>query len=256
MEQKIFGVIYKITNVINGKVYIGQTICFERRWKEHITDSRRKNPKSVIGKAIKKYGGGNFNTKIVYNAHDQDELNDMEIHVIAEHKSTNREVGYNRDKGGVGSSGHVYVCSDKTKAKLSEINKGKTLSKETKQKIGDALKCKQKPPFSDEHKEKLSDAKRGNPLSDEHRAKISAAKKGKKKGPHSNESRQKMSDSSKKCPVIQLSKSGEFITEYVSLCAAECATGVFATNISNVCKGKKKSAGGFLWAYSDTPIIR
>jgi group I intron endonuclease len=54
--------IYKITNKINGKVYIGQSINIERRWKEHISD-KRKN--SLIHLAIEKYGEKNFNFEII-----------------------------------------------------------------------------------------------------------------------------------------------------------------------------------------------
>ena len=48
--------IYKIENLINHKVYIGQSIHIERRWKEHCANSTS----SVISKAIKKYGKENF----------------------------------------------------------------------------------------------------------------------------------------------------------------------------------------------------
>ena len=49
--------IYKITNKLNGKFYIGQSNDIERRFDEH---KRQKNPKILVDKAISKYGKENF----------------------------------------------------------------------------------------------------------------------------------------------------------------------------------------------------
>ena len=53
--------IYKITNKINGKNYIGQSVHIERRWQEHCLPSAR----SAIAKAIQKYGKNNFSFEIL-----------------------------------------------------------------------------------------------------------------------------------------------------------------------------------------------
>lgn len=59
--------IYKITNKINGKMYIGKTIfTVEQRWKEHQKDSRRRDfEKRPLYSAIKKYGIENFSIEEV-----------------------------------------------------------------------------------------------------------------------------------------------------------------------------------------------
>ncbi len=69
--------IYKIENLINHKVYIGQSVHIERRWKEHCQYST----KSVISDAIKKYGKENFSFQILEEC-SLDELNDKEIYYI------------------------------------------------------------------------------------------------------------------------------------------------------------------------------
>lgn len=53
--------IYKITNLVNGKIYVGQSVHIERRWMEHCLPSAH----SLIGKAIQKYGKENFSFQIV-----------------------------------------------------------------------------------------------------------------------------------------------------------------------------------------------
>ncbi|MGW6611834.1 NUMOD1 domain-containing DNA-binding protein, partial [Peribacillus butanolivorans] len=52
-------------------------------------------------------------------------------------------------------------------------------------------------------------------------------------------------------PVIQLSLDGDFIKEWESATEVQRELGIHQTNISYVCKGKKKSAGGFLWIYKE-----
>ena len=69
--------IYKITNKINGKVYIGQSIHIERRWKEHC----RQSTNSVISDAIKQYGKENFIFEVIEEC-NQEELNEKEEYYI------------------------------------------------------------------------------------------------------------------------------------------------------------------------------
>ena len=53
--------IYKITNLVNGKAYVGQSVHIERRWMEHCLPSTH----SLIGKAIQKYGKENFSFQVI-----------------------------------------------------------------------------------------------------------------------------------------------------------------------------------------------
>lgn len=69
--------IYKITNLINEKSYIGQSIHIEKRWEEHCRDSSE----SLISQAIKKYGRKNFSFSILEEA-EKEELNDLEKEYI------------------------------------------------------------------------------------------------------------------------------------------------------------------------------
>ena len=75
--------IYKIENLITGKVYIGQSIHIERRWSEHC----QKTSSSLIGKSIQQYGKENFSFQILEEVQDISQLNDIETKYIKKYNS-------------------------------------------------------------------------------------------------------------------------------------------------------------------------
>lgn len=81
--------IYQITNKINNKSYIGQSIHIERRWMEHC----RPSANSQIAQAIKKFGKDNFEFKILEECSIQ-ELDEKEIYYIQKYNTINPN-GYN-----------------------------------------------------------------------------------------------------------------------------------------------------------------
>lgn len=113
------GIIYMITNQINGKTYVGQTICdFEKRKKEHRNNgifltrvsngdntadtatTYYKNIRNMlIYKAMAKYGVDNFTFSILEDCDDNQDLNSREIFWINELKSL-QPSGYNLTTGG------------------------------------------------------------------------------------------------------------------------------------------------------------
>ena len=75
--------IYKITNLINKKSYIGQSVHIERRWREHCMPSAD----SLIAKSIKKYGVENFIFEILEEVSDVNQLNEKESYYISLYNS-------------------------------------------------------------------------------------------------------------------------------------------------------------------------
>lgn len=120
--------IYKITNKVNQKIYIGQTNKSpEDRLNEHIINAE--NGKMFhLSKAIRKYGKENFIIETIDYALNKQDINDKEIYWIQELKANNRLYGYNMTAGGEG--GNAYLC--KTEEEMKEI----------KQKISKKLKGK------------------------------------------------------------------------------------------------------------------
>lgn len=92
------GRIYKITNIINGKIYIGQTIYpLSYRFTNHISDAKN-NRGYAIASAIRKYGKENFTIELLEECSEED-LNNLEIKYIEQYNSFTPS-GYNLTYGG------------------------------------------------------------------------------------------------------------------------------------------------------------
>ena len=111
--------IYKITNLINGKVYIGQSINVYRRMKAHLWELDRNGNNMILHKAFKKYGIENFSYELICEC-SAEELNEKEIYFIEKYDSYNN--GYNATKGGGQNLG--YNPTEETRQKLRENNLG------------------------------------------------------------------------------------------------------------------------------------
>lgn len=93
--------IYKITNQINGKVYIGKAGNIERRWYEHRSDAKNPNKTYHLYQAMRKYGLDNFIFEIIEECPpDNDILSEREKYWINYYDSYNN--GYNETLGGEG----------------------------------------------------------------------------------------------------------------------------------------------------------
>jgi group I intron endonuclease len=138
--------IYKITNSINSKVYIGQTWGqIKKRFDYH------KSPQNIscihLRRALDKHGRDNFQIETIAACSDQVTADYLECLYIKEYDSIFS--GYNIRGGG--SRGAV---SEETKNKLSAIHKGKRYSIKTEFKTGQK--------FSEDTKKKMSEAQRGS----------------------------------------------------------------------------------------------
>lgn len=163
--------IYKYTNLINGKIYIGQTKSSLKRRAQKNGDNYRGS--TYFYNAIQKYGWENFQSEIIKDNLSCEEANYWEEYFISYFDSTNPEIGYNLSLGG----------------------NNKTMSEETKKKISEKAVARYTDPtknpmfgkkHSDESIKLMSELKSGknNPmygktLSEESRSKISENNKGK-----------------------------------------------------------------------------
>lgn len=122
-SQKNF-IVYKITNKINGKVYIGQTTeTLEKRWKRHC--GYQLNDGTYFHNAIKKYGADNFSVELLAEANNQLELDEKEFYYIDLYKSNSYNSKFEKGKcGGDTLSKNKNLDEIKQKLSLSKL-KGK-----------------------------------------------------------------------------------------------------------------------------------
>lgn len=172
--------IYRITNLINGKIYIGQTICLSKRWYDHRRTSRASVKRQAISFAIAKYGESNFIFEPICACLSYEEADRVEIDMIATYNSTDRSIGYNIHKGGKGVANHnphrratpgsfkkghppYKGCFVKGQAATTgSFQKGHMHSDETKKKISITLAGRPGRKISDWEKERISKANKGN----------------------------------------------------------------------------------------------
>ena len=208
--------IYRITNLVNGKTYIGQHKYLD----ESNPMGKYKGSGLNLCRAYKKYGIENFTTEIIYQRiRDKDTVNAMEIWAIAKYKPE-----YNIAKGGQG--GDLYHCKSVVEQELYSLH------------ISNATRGKKR---SEEHKRKLSEAHKGKKRSEETRRKISEASKGSNNGfygkHHSEEARRKISEARKckhlseecKRKMSEAMKGKHWYTDgHNNICAYSCPEGYYA----------------------------
>lgn len=169
--QQRKGTIYKITNLINGKVYVGQTVqklC--RRFNQHIHGITK-----GVDQAIQKYGAENFKIESLEEC-PCEMLNECEMFWIKELDCIAPN-GYNLTSGGDSD----FRRSEETLERMRIANEGKTLSEETRAKISAANQGEKNHFYGKHHTEeskaKISAVHKGKIISPETRTKMSEAHK-------------------------------------------------------------------------------
>lgn len=110
--------IYKIINIQNNKVYIGQTIRpIEQRFNRHLSDALNNVLDTHLARAIRKYGKDSFIIEEIDNAQTQDELNQKEQYWIRYYNSVKE--GYNETDAISKCGGNTY--QSKTKEEMEVI---------------------------------------------------------------------------------------------------------------------------------------
>lgn len=160
----MYGIVYKVINTVNNKVYIGQTVHkLEVRKNRHVKDALIRTSNIYFHNAIRKYGQQNFKWVVLEHCDSKEELDEIEFHYIKQYNSI-KPYGYNLTFGGEGSFG--YKHSDSIKKKMSEasfssdrhVNRGKHLSKEWRGKISlSHIGVK----LTEEHRRKMSESRKG-----------------------------------------------------------------------------------------------
>ena len=128
--------IYKITNLKNNKIYIGQTSrTIYERFEEHCMCALSFKLNTHFAKAIRKYGKDSFKIETIEDSIlDKETANKREIYYISYYESTKRGVGYNSTPGGEGGNTYLNKSVEEMaeiKSKISHGNSGENNGKHT-----------------------------------------------------------------------------------------------------------------------------
>lgn len=210
--------IYKITNIINNKIYIGKTLAtVEKRWKEHLSTYQKETENHrPLYSAMKKYGIDNFLIDTIEEC-DVDQLSARERYWIEFYQSFKH--GYNATLGGDGKPYIDYELVKITYKKLQNIT-------DTAKKLG----------ISRESVSRILSVLNEQKLSGQE---VNRIKNGK--------------------PVNQYDINGNYIQTFPSIKSAAISIGAIKSNkdrgaashIRNVCIGKRKTAYGYKWTFSE-----
>jgi len=164
-------IIYKITNKVNGKCYIGATEkTLEERWNGHVKTAMVKKKDWILSKAIRKYGPDAFIKEVLEEHPDRKYTFDvLEPKYILEH-NTFGENGYNMTGGSEGGIGHKHT--EETRKRISLGLLGKPLSEKHRESIRLGNLGKK---MSEEAKEKMRLSRLGKNCSEETKQKLRLA---------------------------------------------------------------------------------
>ena len=256
------GYIYKITNTVTGKCYIGETIQdYNRRWGKHINSLKYKEGCPLLKASMKKHGIEKFKFEILIICFDKDVVK-YEKEYIKKYNSQTPN-GYNVLSGGQIGQGMVgYKHTEATIEKIKE--KGRIF----RQNNPDHFET-----YRDKHKESMAkvdissclknsekfqkyiEKKRGH-LSEESKIKISESlKKYYQNTATKNRKKPIVNTLSNNKAVLQYTKDETFVNEYISISEAGRQTGVNKSNIDQVLAGRNKTAGGFVWKYKSSVLV-
>lgn len=119
-----YGNIYKITNNVNGKIYIGRTTKdIETRFNQHCAAAEHESPEKLllVQRAIKKYGRENFTLELLFVCETVDDYEIMEQFFISKYDARNSLIGYNIHEGGTGGDTVTCLPEDKYAERSNKI---------------------------------------------------------------------------------------------------------------------------------------
>lgn len=222
----------------SGKRYIGVTCRKpEKRWNHGL--GYKDN--SYFTRAIEKYGWDSFEHVVLYTGLTRQEASQLEIELIAKYDTTNRSKGYNIDLGGLYGDKSL---SEETRRKIGDAHRGRYTEA---QKAAAMARRGKGHPQTEETRRKISAAHKGKVLSEEQKRYLSEINKGKKMPPDHIEKLRLL----RIRRVEQYDLDGNKVGEYESLKAAADANNTWYQSIRACCVGTVHKAGGYIWRFAE-----
>lgn len=272
--------IYKITNIINGKCYIGQSKDIERRFAQHISESKRKRRHTALYNAFEKYGIDNFRFEVIEEC-CIDELDEKEIFWVQYFGGFRN--GYNLTIGGMAPK---IIGSDDIVAFVALWNNGRSASsiaKMTGHAPSTIISFLKSAGVYDEHRSRsagrakmkravsqydmdgnlvmtynsIAEASASSGISDKLISRSATRKRPSTKYQwrYADEAPPEkyvkpIRNHIKSKPICQYDLSNNLLHIYTSITEAAYVSGIEKSNICANCNGRKRSAGGYKWGYA------
>lgn len=230
---EMYGFIYVTTCKVNGKKYLGQR-NYRRGWERYIGSGH------AFKRAVAKYGVENFQRDIICEAETAEELNALEYEYSVKFNVVDSPDWYNCCYGGGTTRGFKHTEEERKKMSAWQI--GRKFSEESKKRMSESHKGMfdgEKNPMYGVHRK----------LTEEHKRKISEHAKdqyGEKNWMYGKTYGQNPRARAVLC--VELDK------VYDSAKRASCVLNINCSNITAVCKGTRKTVGGYHFKYADTEI--
>lgn len=247
--------IYKITNLINGKIYIGRSVNMKARKATHFSNSQHNKH---LKRAMCRYGFSQFVFEVIEfcNKSNIVEREQFYLDTLLFAQEYIRSSGKDKRFKKFGYNQNPIAESSRCRP-MSKSHKDKIVKK-TKERLS-TIEGRERALIRIENMAKL---KRGQRMSDDFKEKLSIAMSGKNNPRyginginhpwygkhHSIETKQKIKESKEKI-IFQMDLNGHFIKEYDSLTQASRQLGVRPGNISLACTNPNRSAYGYKWRY-------
>jgi len=232
--------IYKISNLISNKFYIGSSIDINRRWKEHKNDLKKnKHDNEYLQNSWNKYGEETFLFEIIEIVNDKNNLIIYEQKYLDDLKNNyKKDEYYNICLNAKNMLGFKH--SNETKEKMSNLHKNNKYSLGFK--------------HSNETKEKMSNSKVGSIHKKETIIKLINLKQNFKQ---KEETKKKLSEINKnkiskvKKEIYQLDMNDNILKLWNSVTDAANFFKITPSSISSVCNGRRKTCKNFKWKFKN-----
>lgn len=209
--------IYQIQNDVNGKLYVGKTeFSLEKRFKEHCQDAfRERNEKRPLYSAMRKYGIEHFHISLIEETNNPEEREKFWIEYLGTFKN-----GYNATIGG---DGKAYIDYELVIATYSILQNQKAVAKAMDISV-DSVRS----------------------ILRQKNVKILSSQEVQKNKQKPVKMYTLFEDSIRTFPSLKTA--ARFL---ISQKLTNCKESTIANHISEVCRGKRKTAAGYRWAFMD-----
>ncbi len=225
IEIKALPGVYKITNTINGKCYVGSAIDVKQRLGRHFSHLKHNNhPNKLLQRSCSKYGIQAFKKEVLMYCDVKDILKHEQYYLEL------FEPVFNicRIAGNSLGRKHTPESLDKMCKVQKVVAANRTIWNKGK-------------PFSEESKRKMSESQKGVPSWNKGIPRTQAVKDA--------VSKHQLENSIFAKPVIQYTLNGEFVAEFKSVRQAGLTLGKGHTGIRMCCRGEYKHSCGFVWRF-------